>query len=106
MSDKRPVLKEEEAIEIHQQLQKRNKLINEKIIRFEAELKSYKREYEKECQKAEELIGTSDIDECRAIYAEKRKENSDMLYEVMDAYDEIETVLKNIEEFRSSIESE
>jgi len=104
MSDKRQVLKEEEAIEIHKSLTERNKLINERIIRFETELETLKKEYERECQKAIELIGTSDIDECRSIYAEKRKENSDMLYELMDSYDKIEQVIANIEEARSATE--
>lgn len=104
MSEQKPILKEEEAIRIHQELVARNKVINERLIRLEEELKSYQREYEKECQKAEDLIGTSDIDECRIIYTDKRKENSDLLYEIMNAYDDIEALLANIEEARGNME--
>jgi molecular chaperone GrpE (heat shock protein) len=104
MSEQKPVLKEEDAIRIHQELVARNKVINERLIRLEEELKSYQREYEKECQKAVELIGTSDIDECRNIYVEKRKANSDSLYEIMNAYDDIEAVLANIEDARGNME--
>jgi hypothetical protein len=104
MSVQKPLLMEEEAIRIHQELVARNKIINERLIRLEEELKSYQREYEKECQKAEDLIGTSDIDECRNIYAEKRKENSDSLHEIMKTYDDIEAVLANIEEARGNME--
>jgi hypothetical protein len=104
MSNQRAVLNEDEAIRIHQKLVVRNKAINDQLIRLEEELKSHQRDFEKECKKAEELIGTSDIDECRLIYAEKRKENSDTLYEIMDVYDDIEAVLANIDEARGNVE--
>jgi hypothetical protein len=104
MSNQKPVLSEEEAIRLHQKLVGRNKEINDKLIRLEEELKSHQRDFQKECKKAEELIGTSDIDECRRIYSEKRKENSDTLYELMDVYDDIEAVLANIDEARGNME--
>ena len=104
--DDKPLILEDQQIKLHAELQEKHKKLNERIIRNQAELVSVQRELEKEKKRARDIIGTDDVAECREIYTQKRKENSDMLYEVMETYKNVEAMLDEIDRLRGELEND